>query len=160
MFLGKKRVRAAGEAPGYGSKHAEKEGRRERREGPTPSRDLPQPAKTHRRREDRGGERVVVWRMRSYERGRRGNALRGGAGNPREAGNTRPQAKGLSVSGGPGKGNTVWTLGQGAVTTSRRVESEVYPRIQGVYTGKRVSIGVSGKVLRGYAAAANRTREI
>jgi hypothetical protein len=46
------------------------------------------------------------------------------------------------------------------VTTSLGVEPEVQPGGQGVYTSERLSLGQLGKVLRGKAAAANRTREI
>src|SRR5262249_49842090 len=51
---GKKRVWAPGEPPGYGSTHPGTEARRERREGPRPTRDVRQPAQTPWRRATRG----------------------------------------------------------------------------------------------------------
>ena len=44
--------------------------------------------------------------------------------------------------------------------TQRYVEFEIKPLNQGAYVGKHLSFGLNGKVLRGNAIAANRTREI
>ena len=42
----------------------------------------------------------------------------------------------------------------------RNVEFEIKPFNQGAYVGEHLSFGSNGKVLRGNAIAANRTREI
>ena len=44
--------------------------------------------------------------------------------------------------------------------TQRYVEFEIKPLNQGAYVDKHLSFGLNGKVLRGNAIAANRTREI
>ena len=56
--------------------------------------------------------------------------------------------------------NTDQTLCWKTVETQRTVEFEIKPLDQGAYVGKHLSFGLNGKVLRGHAIAANRTREI
>jgi hypothetical protein len=46
------------------------------------------------------------------------------------------------------------------VVTQRNVEFEIKLLNQGAYVGEHLSFGLNGKVLRGNAIAANRTREI
>ena len=71
----------------------------------------------------------------------------------------------LSGKGALGKwwtcvGNTDQTLCWKTVETQRNVEFEIKPLNQGAYVGKHLSFRLNGKVLRGNAIAANRTREI
>ena len=58
------------------------------------------------------------------------------------------------------KGNTDQTLCWKTVETQRTVESEIKPFDQEAYVGMHLSFVLNGKVLRGNAIAANRTREI
>jgi len=68
----------------------------QRREGPIPSRGWPQPAKPtgYKCRNTKSWWRVLVWRMSSSERRRRGSALRGGAGRHPDASNARGRQRG------------------------------------------------------------------
>lgn len=68
------------------------------------------------------GRRAWVWRMSPYERGRRGNALRGSAGRSPDAGNAVRRAKGLSAPGGSRLASVARTLSRDRRRDDRRDE--------------------------------------
>ena len=97
-------------------------------------------------RQAEGGERDLVWRMSPYERRRRGNALRDGAGHRLGAGNTVAERRGsrhLAVPG-PCPGTE-----PGLDGSRRRDEPESKLPAQGVYVGQHLSFGVGRKALGG-----------
>jgi hypothetical protein len=101
--------------------------------------------------------RDLVWRMSEYERRRRGNALRGGAGRHHGEGNTRSVQRSSGHLAGIGH-----CTGEGhrahKPRCGGRVESSSKPTTSGVYAGQRLSLGVVGKA-RQESQGQNRTRE-
>ncbi len=107
-----------------------------------------------------GSGRDLAWRMSLYERGRRGNALRGGARRLPEAGNTGPSGEGAlgiwrfcDVVGRPDSEPVVRHYGAGD-------EPEDKPLTVRVYASQRLSQAVMREGRRGIARVTNRTREI
>jgi hypothetical protein len=159
-FSGKNRVDAPERHRGVGVRAPMQGLQRERREGPSPSRDWRQPAKTPCPRETEGPGRDLVWRMSQYERRPRGNALAGGLrGHPRR-GNAWPGQRGSRHLAGmhrvPGRDTAPDRAGQ----DTGHVEPSGKPRESGVYVRQRLRFGARGKTRWGHARAANRTREI
>ena len=73
-------------------------------------------------------------------------------------GNTLTRAKRLSVNGGHVSRNTVQTLGRISGGNLEGVEPEIKPGSRGV-CGRVLKSRIEWEGSRGYAAAANRTRE-
>ena len=107
-----------------------------------------------------GRGRVLVRRMSPYERGRRGNALRGGARRLPEADNTGLRAKGLSALGGPAQSCEVRTQSRSWPRRGARDEPGDEPLMGGVYASQRLNLVVMREGRQGRARVANRTREI
>ena len=137
-------------------RHAEiTSGRARTQQGPTATcKDPPAEAKAE------GGGRVLVWRMSPYERRRRGNALRGGAGRHPATGNTEGQAKGLSAAGGLRIADVLRTLSRAWAVFRRVGEPGCKPSADGVYARRRLSHTAEWEGTRRKAGVANRTREI
>ena len=130
MSPGKKRVWAPGEPPGYGATHPGKAARRERREGPRPSRDVRQPAQTPWRRDTRGR-----WEGRGLAREPVG-AKTGGSCYPKD------------------QGWDSWevTPQQGEGALGQDVRDGHHPRTQRlsrVDNGSALTSGVANRVVRG-----------
>ena len=94
------------------------------------------------------GRRSVL-RMSQYERRRWGNARSGGVDTaPKEV--TPPTGKGaLGKWRARDRKHQLDTEPDRVMTTYIRVEPEVQPGNQGAYASERLSLGMSGKVLRG-----------
>jgi hypothetical protein len=104
--------------------------------------------------------RVLVWRMSLEERGRRGNALRGGIRCHPLRGNTSRGQRGsrrlVDIPCGLGEGLRAHKFGGRG-----DVERWGKPVVQGVYASQRLSFGAAGKARsQTVAKVANRTWEI
>ncbi len=103
-----------------------------------------------------GGGRDLVWRMSPYVRGRRGNALRGGARHRPGGGNTRAGQRGSGHLAVPGR---VRTLSRGALVLEVGTNSNANREGEGCM---RVSASASSPMGRHSkeSQGQNRTREI
>jgi hypothetical protein len=89
-----------------------------------------------------GGGRVMVWRMSLYERRRKGNAFRSGAGRRSGVGNTHARRRG---SGHVAVLEHARTQSRGNVCSLSRDEPTGKPAAAGVYVSQHLSLAGVGK---------------
>ncbi len=97
-------------------------------------------------RKAEGGERDLVWRMSPYERRRRGNALRDGAGHRLGAGNAVAEQRGSGHSAVPGP---CPDTEPGLYGPRSRDEPVSKQTAQGVYVSQHLSLGAVRKARGG-----------